>query len=1045
MKLAFFTIKNNTINREVNYSCLSLNNQFYKLEIRGKIIKFDDIFKKNYCSGKVKIIQLFAWEKIIIDRDLIKIGEELQLNIIGPIWEIVFQRIINLDGATANNWKIHNSKNGNNDGLPGLPGGPGGIFFGIYEKLIGGKNLIISSNGGNGSDGKNGKKGTGPLNPPGNGGKGGIRGNHGLIELFSIKNDSSIFDIKISLLNGINGDYGTGGIFLDEKNLLYGKSDYNKIEYHQPRKAIVIENFVEIIKSYRKYLISSALNKKSLDFYKKLNQNQNILNKFKLFDFIQDLIMLEKYYSMNMNKSLSLELLKSWHYGIHEYYFKNKKQSDKYTKVFSTLDTIVKRKIQKLEEKFYYHSILKIDIYLEECLEESKKLQDANILLNIKTINGKFKFEFENEIKKAKKIENDLKIYLEKKNYELQINIKKIVDEVNDIIELKKNEIEKLKETRIELKNKLITRSIFGCVQFILLAISFIDPVCAIVGSLLRVGSFVAESEILDSKRNQNIEIKLPKPVLNSMKKTFQSYDENNKQELMVLEKKLNQIEIKKNELIEAGENAQPLIEAGIKIKEYFFNKKSKTSPSPMKRMKNILQQINEKWSMKNVIEKKNTEKSLKFLQNSIEMDPESIVDLGKETYEKITNDLSEINQINRIIEQQPNDIKKLQEFKDEIFQHLEPQIQQIREKIQIKSSKFAISSITYLEFEKWQMDKYLIDISSKLKIWTETFKVEESVNDIMIKLKNTINTIIRLHILIREFQLKIKNANYMENIASAPFQLINIKDEKLRKYLTKLLYTHYANDIIDEYKKLTIAFKQYTFPFIEEYPDIIESSFTISSDPLIRANYIIEKMKFLKSHLIKKKAHGQLLKYTSTAHFGNEFFSFYSWKNKSDIKNILNGKEVKLFANISYENNYYLSGVKFRDVNILFISNNLTINNNIKNDLNGFSVTLTHNGDSYYRCNENVYLIESGVFEFENKFFLSTKRRKRNFELDYVLSPFATWTIRLNNKNNNFTIMSKYVNDVTIEIVGEGQYMNSDVNVCKNNLTKYYGKKYDF
>lgn len=106
IKSALIMIKNNTVNVEENFMCYRLKDGFYKMEFRGKFVKLSNILRKNYCEEKIKFLEIFALEKIIIDEDLIGIGEEMQINIIAPIWEIVFERIINLDGVSGSNGSV---------------------------------------------------------------------------------------------------------------------------------------------------------------------------------------------------------------------------------------------------------------------------------------------------------------------------------------------------------------------------------------------------------------------------------------------------------------------------------------------------------------------------------------------------------------------------------------------------------------------------------------------------------------------------------------------------------------------------------------------------------------------------------------------------------------------------------------------------------------------------------------------------------------------------------------------------------------------------
>lgn len=772
---------------------------------------------------------------------------------------------------------------------------------------------------------------------------------------------------------------------------------------------------------------------------------------------------------MKMKKSTLLQLLIAWRQGIHEYYSRN----NRYSNVFLTLDTIVSRKIEKLRVKFYDNSILEISLYLEECLAESEKLQKANILQDLSSITNKFKLDFENEIKKAKKlIQDNMYRYIEERNRQLSFQIGQIVQEVNQMKETLREEVGKLLEQREELGNKLILRSIFSVVKFVFLAISFINPVCAIVGSLLLTGAHVAESEILDSDDNSNFrEIKLPKGVFNSLERSFQTYDHE-------VRKKLTKRSLKNIRNPKSGPSANPL---GLKISEPKEKKgtfattskelkidhqltdnrslEAELKPKLSKRsLLNFLQsktskefkmdhQLTDNRPLKAELKPKLVKRSLlNFLQdNDIDIDPDSIVDLGKETYEKISNDLSKMEQIDPSIAEKFASIEKLEAFKKKIIQNLSPKIHQIRERIQLKTDDLLLSSITILEFEKWRLDEYLTDITTEFELMTQELRVEANVKTIMRKMKNAVKMTIHLHTIIKHFHSKITEANHMENIASAPFQITDIQNVKIRKPLTILMHNHYANDILDEYQKWLIAFKQYTFPFVDEFPDIIESSIIPPpSDPIIKANFVIEKMKFFKSHLNKRKAHGKLFKNTSNVRFGDKapFSSFYHWINNSAIHDILQGKEVKLFANISRKKN--LSAVKFRNVNIKFHSDDKRIGEEIENDLEKFSLTLTHNGDSYYRCDEHIYLIESSNFEFGNKFFESRRKRFVLDELDYVLSPYATWTIRLNAiaETGNFSSLAKYANKVNIQLVGEGQYMYSNLTLCNGDFRKYYGEE---
>lgn len=101
MRNAFFIINNNTVKMEADISCHLMNNDTYKLQVRGKFFKFSEIETKNYCFGTIKSIEIFALEKVIIDDDFVRDGEEIELILIAPIWEVVFNRIINLTDSSS--------------------------------------------------------------------------------------------------------------------------------------------------------------------------------------------------------------------------------------------------------------------------------------------------------------------------------------------------------------------------------------------------------------------------------------------------------------------------------------------------------------------------------------------------------------------------------------------------------------------------------------------------------------------------------------------------------------------------------------------------------------------------------------------------------------------------------------------------------------------------------------------------------------------------------------------------------------------------------
>ncbi|XP_047739483.1 uncharacterized protein LOC125178834 [Hyalella azteca] len=138
--------------------------QSNKLTIKGGYIRLSEaIVEIGNC--KRNTTEIFALNKIFIDKNLNKIGEKLKLVMIAPTWEVIGRRTINLSGADAPPHNPPKASDGEGDGgrgadgRPGLPGGPAGSFFGVGTTFLNGNRLNIVANGGHGGLGQDGGNG----------------------------------------------------------------------------------------------------------------------------------------------------------------------------------------------------------------------------------------------------------------------------------------------------------------------------------------------------------------------------------------------------------------------------------------------------------------------------------------------------------------------------------------------------------------------------------------------------------------------------------------------------------------------------------------------------------------------------------------------------------------------------------------------------------------------------------------------------------------------------------------------------------------------
>lgn len=161
---ALKNILNEFTNDRLTTTCSS--NQL-NMELKGNVIKMSDVLKDD-CYATARNIKIFALNKLIVDENIDKTGQQAQILIIAPTWDINEHRSFILDGENGKNHSLEIAANGTGanehpgdgeNGEPGLPGSGGGNFFAIGSKFLHGELLTIQANGGNGGAGQHGGNG----------------------------------------------------------------------------------------------------------------------------------------------------------------------------------------------------------------------------------------------------------------------------------------------------------------------------------------------------------------------------------------------------------------------------------------------------------------------------------------------------------------------------------------------------------------------------------------------------------------------------------------------------------------------------------------------------------------------------------------------------------------------------------------------------------------------------------------------------------------------------------------------------------------------
>lgn len=137
-------------------------------------------------------------------------------------------------------------------------------------------------------------------------------------------------------------------------------------------------------------------------------------------------------------------------------------------------------------------------------------------------------------------------------------------------------------------------------------------------------------------------------------------------------------------------------------------------------------------------------------------------------------------------------------------------------------------------------------------------------------------------------------------------------------------------------------------------------------------------------------------------------------------------------------------NAVKFNSIAIKFRVANDDLACAFENILLSFDVTMTHMGNSHYRCGNQFYTINSPSQEISYSFRRQSQiPMTRNAGYDKLisgialLSPYALWSVQLT--SGRFKELVPFIGLVDIELHGYGQFVSENATVCDTELSQYY------
>lgn len=920
---------------------------------------------------------------------------------------------------------------------------------------------------------------------------GGYGGRIGYYHFESIEKNLNDFPINLSEfgregLNGLNGDECE--TFARRVNVIHSQqvillvasttTQFFLKEYPDPKcfvKKLYVNaawpklpnkfkrlNFVSTALPYKEILLENMINpvlSKSIEkAYDAINMNSEP-KESTLNDFLVESIMFEKHYR---TISKHIDTIPFYHNLLKRIQnFANPrdiKLLDTDRKVLTLLYSSIYSKIATIQSD--HKSDLIIDIVSFLSLIES----------NIKNFHENQKF---NLIGKKLKIYNDGLWSIIQHAYgfiedEIQPEIKKSFDQLNGKIKLIISESVTLKSNAIvEIQKKTKAAKIIRRNVMIRKTMEVIESVASFIFDVSKGAIKIAFG--MSSLSAELTESFLTDPKINKILETFEGVRNMNTEFKKKNHEKLTAIIHELTELKEQVMLAPNLKVSNISLQQtnlmseiivpiYKFECESNDLIKKAEQMKtetligpiDISRLINETFTYLNKWKQSFGKASEKKFEQSLNV--LAVIQTSSSIYNEYSSETDQIDEIGIAINEDKNSLNALIMFEAQINDDLLPIMGDLQTNIEEISSSLANMSSVSLDVIQWKIGDKFRRIQKKLQKAVSGFTYGDDAVNYLSRINEAINLIINIFDRIQDYYDQSKLAAFVSELDSISYQNLNINDAELESQMNELQLSFLSNVIRSQYYRAIDALKQTVFPFADDYlktyelPSVIASNDT---DALITTTIESLRMRIKEFNATVINQNDESV---HIAEFSNEPGSepFYVWQNSEvckQIQAVFNGSKVYLLADITKSN--ARNAIKFSTINLEFRSNYQTINDQLSKILQSFHVTLTHLGESHYRCNNKFYTISSRPLKIEFSFGKKNQQpidRTISYEKlqasSKFLSPYTLWSVQLT--NGPFDKLERFTDFVNIELHGNGQYLEQNATICNTNLEKYYSLKVD-
>jgi len=396
------------------------------------------------------------------------------------------------------------------------------------------------------------------------------------------------------------------------------------------------------------------------------------------------------------------------------------------------------------------------------------------------------------------------------------------------------------------------------------------------------------------------------------------------------------------------------------------------------------------------------------------------------------------------------------------------------------------------LDVSKWETQKMLTGVQTKLTEALKGYKAQAGVTACFNQLTEALNLLVNIYDRLEHFQDQQRLGDYIANIGAPQDNSNHLAGTPFENEFASLHLTIQSNLVLLEYENAMYAFKQWIFPFAKSHyekyalpknlkpvrdTESLHALVVAASDKLKSAQNSILGFRNTITHRDDFLYSGT---FTSEVKTGGPFFAWDYADYKDELDSLFSGEKITLLADIENvpPGIKDRQSIKFKNVWLKFSLRGVRISPKVKSELDDlmeyFFVELAHGGTCYYDFQDEIYVVEGNPVDLGYSMEKDQKgeplsqseiREKLSLSGEFLLSPYAQWTLRLSIGNENkwdsdendeglhspFFSLQEFIKNygqyLVMELVGTGTYIYDKQNRLANepSVSDYYqirGKK---